>query len=65
MLEASKAHQQNDEEKITIKVVRKKNIVARRLQKQDIDKVDTNNINEKNFVSRRRISVRRRRIKDD
>ena len=65
MLEASKAHQQNDEEKITIKVDRKKNIVARRLQKQDIDKVDTNNINEKNFVSRRRISVRRRRIKDD
>ena len=65
MLEASKAHQQNDEEKITIKVDRKKNIVARRLQKQDIDKVDTNNINEKNFVSRRRISVRRRRIKDE
>ena len=65
MLEASKAHQQNNEEKITIKVDRKKNIVARRLQKQDIDKVDTNDINEKNFVARRRISVRRRRIKDD
>ena len=63
-MEASKVYQQEDEKKITIEVDRNKNIVARRLQKQDIDK-DTNNINEKNFVARRRIAVRRRRIKDD
>ena len=62
MLEASK-FQQNDEEKFTTKVDKNKNIVARRLQKQDMDSVD--GATEKNFVARRRIAVRRKRIKDN